>query len=289
MEASGKRYILYGSRKAEFKIYNISDCHLLNAACNEKALDTDIRAIANDPFSFWIGGGDYADFIGYDDGKRFDPDCVSDKLSIKDLGQLGKRSVEMVRDKFRPIAHKCFGLILGNHEKQYQRRHQQEDLHAWLCTELGVANLGYSVLFDIVFCRKARTRAPVYSLESPTEGAESRQSFRVFAHHGAGYAQTPGGKLNRLTEFMKVFDADVYFCGHVHDKVGRRFVQLGADAACKKLTHRVRLGVISGSYLETYKQGKQPSYGEMRGYAPTAMGAAWISITPNTRALSAEI
>lgn len=287
MEVGGKKHIEYPSRANTIKVWNISDCHLLNAACAEGELDKDLAAIKTDPFSFWLGGGDYADFIGYDDGKRFDPDSVSEQLSVRDLGRLGKRSVEIVRDKFAPIKDKCLGLLLGNHEKQYQRAHKQEDLHAWLCEELGVPNLGYCALFDIAFCRNARAKAPRLMPEGLAEKNHS-ETFRVFAHHGAGYAQTPGGKLNRLIHFMHAFDADIYFCGHVHDQVGKRQVQLGANSACNKLIQHVRLGVISGSYLRTYSQGTC-SYGEQRGYAPTTLGAAWVAITPDKRELTAEI
>ena len=37
----------------------------------------DRDAILNEPNTFWIGGGDYAEFIGFGDTKRFDPDAVA--------------------------------------------------------------------------------------------------------------------------------------------------------------------------------------------------------------------
>jgi len=287
MEAAGTRHILHHSVVDAFLLWNLADLHLHSTNCATKELARDIKRIADDPFSFWLGGGDFAEYIGYDDGKRFDPDCVSDKLTIADLGRLGKKSVEVVRDVFAPIKHKCLGLLLGNHEKLYQRKHQQEDLHAWLCAELEVPNLGYSCLFDVCFSRGG-AKVPRLSDKPGAQATTTRKTYRIFAHHGAGYAQTPGGKLNRLIQFMRVFEADIYFIGHVHDKTGRREVLLGADVPCTHLTQKEKIGVISGSYLMTYRQGTT-SYGEQRGYTPTVLGAAWVRIEPHKGRLAAEV
>lgn len=285
MECSGKRYIATPSRSDVFKIWNLADLHLLSASCAEGELDRDIKKIKTDPFSFWVGGGDYADYIGYDDGKRFDPDCVSEKLTVRDLGRLGKTSVQAVYEKLSPIKDKCLGLLFGNHEKHYQRHQKQAELHGWLCTEMGVPNLGYSCLFDLVFKRTKEDKPRRLATTLPSIHTET---FRVFCHHGSGFAVTPGGKLNRLIRFMDAFDADIYFVGHVHDKMGRRQTRIGADAKCGTLVQKVCLGIISGGYLKTYEQ-ETTSYGEQRGYSPTTLGAAWVTIEPNTRTLRAEI
>jgi len=286
MEAAGKRYIVHGSRSTEIKLWCIADIHWMARACAEDKIRKDIALIRDDPYSFWIGGGDYADFIGYSD-RRFDADAVADWVPVGKLSQLGQAAVEGVRDLFWPIRDKCLGLLLGNHEKQYQQKLQQENLHGWLCTELGVENLQYSCLLDLVFRRKAGIKRPFLTRELP-EGGGTAEGFRIFCHHGAGYAQTPGGKLNRLVAFMQRFDADIYFCGHVHDRVGRRIARLGADAKCTTLTQQIRLGIITGAYLKTYSQGVT-TYAEQRGYEPVTLGAAWVKIKPETRELSAEI
>lgn len=284
MIAAGKRFITHPSRTDEIRIWNLSDLHLMSKACSEDAIRRDVQEIRDDPHSFFLGGGDYCDFIGYSD-KRFDPDSVADWVSVSDLGRLGEVGMRRIRDLFEPIKHKCLGLLMGNHEKQYALRTDHENLHGWLCTELGVPDLGYCCFMDIVFRRQKGQ--PTLSLSAPP-GKHTSQTFRIFAHHGAGYAQTPGGKLNRLIQFMHSFDADVYFCGHVHDQVGRRQIMLTADSSCGKLTQRERLGVISGSYLRTYAQNTC-TYGEQRGYAPVSLGAAWVAIHPETGKMRGEI
>ena len=287
MEAGGKTYIEHGSRADEFRVWNLADLHWLSTACAEDQIRTDVATIAADPYSFWIGGGDYADFIGYTD-KRFDPDVVAPWVKIADMGRLGQFGMECVRDVLLPIKDKCLGLLLGNHEKRYSLKTEHEGLHGWLCTELDASNWQYSVLFDLVFARAGRIASPRLRRTPPKHGKISSRSFRIFAHHGAGYAQTPGGKLNRLIRFMDSFDADIYFCGHVHDQVGRRQPTIGADADCQHLRAKERVGVISGSYLKTYQQGAT-TYGEQRGYRPTCLGAAVVTINPDKMTVRGEV
>jgi len=289
MEASGKRYIWHRSRSDKFRIWNLSDLHYMAKGCDENGIDRDLKEIADDPYSFWLGGGDMCDFIGHTD-KRFDPDAVAEWISVKDLGNLGKVGMEHLAKKFRPIKHKCLGLLIGNHEKKYELQTEHEGLHHWLCHELGVPSLEYCALFDLVFCRtnKAKEGQPELKTELPPANSSTTETFRVFAHHGAGYAQTPGGKLNKLIQFMQSFRADLFFVGHVHDRVARREPALGADANCRKLVQFDRLGLVSGSYLKTYQQG-YTSYGEMKGYRPTALGAAVAEITPETRHMEAAV
>lgn len=297
MEAAGKKYIWHGSRSDTFKLVYFSDIHWLAKACAEKEVIRQRDEILADPFTFWIGGGDYGEFIGFGDAKRFDPDAVSDKVSVADLGRLGKKTYEAVRDIFAPIKHKCLGLIVGNHEKQYMRRQQQEDLHGWLCTELGVADLGYSCFIDIVFQQTRGLSGTVWCdiplphlspVSLPKVRHAGSETFRIWCHHGAGAAQTKGGKINRLVSFMRNFEADIFFMGHVHDQMGARLTPLIADSDCLKLRNRTKLGVISGSYLKTYAQGVT-TYGEQKGYEPTTLGAAWVMVKPDTREMWGRI
>lgn len=288
MEATGKRYITHGSRADSFLIWYMADLHLLSANCAEKELRKDVEKIKNDPFSFWIGGGDYAEYIGHTDARRFDPDCASSELMIKDLGRLGTVSQKKVLSLLLPIKHKCLGMGMGNHELKYQQHQSQSNLHEELCRAMECPNLGYSGFFDIVFVRGGAVKTPVLTLNSVVHGKTQSSQFRVFYHHGAGGALSSGGKLNRLIRFMREHDADMYFIGHVHEKIAKRENPLGASASCTKIVHKDHVGVITGSYLKTYQQGTI-SYGEQGGYSPVTLGAAWIRVKPSTRELAAEV
>ncbi|HUT44006.1 MAG TPA: metallophosphoesterase [Desulfobacterales bacterium] len=283
MECRGTQYIQYPSRASMFKIWNLADLHIGAKACALEWIKKDIKEIRDDPYSFWIGGGDYAEYIGKGD-KRFDCDAVADFITVSDLGRLGKVLITQVRDILEPIKHKCLGLLFGNHEKSYQKWQEQEHLHSWLCEELEVLNLGYSAFLDVVFVRNGKQPKII---NTPVR-AESSQKFRFHVHHGAGFATTPAGKLTRLIRFMTYFDADIFMLGHVHDQQGRREVQIAANQACDKLITKTKLGVISGSYLKTYKQGVT-TYGEQKGYAPTVLGSAVVTIIPDKRIFKGEI
>ena len=288
MEASGKRYIGYRGRADEIKVLCFTDLHLMNKACAVKRLKEDIEKVRVDPNCFWLGGGDNAEFISVND-KRFDASCVSLDLSIADLGNLGRVGIELVAKTFEPIKHKCLGLGFGNHESSYERTKEQQHLHSWLCCHLGVPNLGYSSLFDIIFLRTNTVTSPKILHKVPAFNKRSNAwGQRIFHHHGAGGAQTPGGKLNRLIRFMEYFDADIYFVGHVHDQIGKRVVQIGANRSCTKLEGRTKLGIICGSYLETYAQNVV-TYGEKRGYSPVPLGPVQVKFIPDKKEVYGEI
>jgi len=286
MEAAGKRYITHNSKSDVFTIYGLGDLHIGSAACAKHEIQKTVQKIKDDPFTFWVGVGDYADFISFRDRKRFDPSTIAPDITIADMGKLGDVLNRQVCEMFRPIADKCLGLCFGNHELKYEVEHEQMDRHVWLCRELGVPNLRYSALMDIVFVR-AKGNQPKLLMECK-KAACHRTQFRLYAHHGAGSACTPGGKLNRLIGFMNAFDADIYFIGHVHDQKGQRVTMISADETCTRLVSRDKIGVITGSYLKTYAQGIT-TYGEQRGYAPVPLGAAFVRITPETRQITAEV
>ena len=194
MIAGGTRWIVYPSRSDVFSLWYVADLHLMNSACSEEHIKSDIKKISEDPYSFMIGGGDYGDFIGYAD-TRFDPDAVAPWVSVKDLGNLGQIGMVRCRDFFLPAKDKILGLLIGNHEKKYELRTEHEGLHGWLCTELGVPSLEYCALFDLIFVRYSKAKRVKLYFEAPPEVRQGQSCrFRIFCHHGAGYAQTPGGK-----------------------------------------------------------------------------------------------
>jgi hypothetical protein len=278
VEAAGQRRIGHNSRADVFRIWAIGDIHFGTKACALKRFKELVADIAADPFSFWVGMGDYADFISPTD-KRFDARIV-DGLSIADLGDLGHRLMEEVRDLLTPIKSKGLGLVRGNHEDKYMKAKEQAGLHGWLCTELGLPNLEYSALFDILFSRADSFETPQLTTIDETRDADaSVRTFRVLVHHGAGYAQTGGGKLNKLEHFMQTFDADIHMIAHIHDQLARRLTALGADGQCRKLIERTRVGIVTGPYLRTYAQGVT-TYGEVKAYRPTPIGSRYIEVRP---------
>jgi len=289
VHVTGKRYIVYTSTTKDFKIWNLADIHLNSKACAINKVKRDIQRIKDDPYSFWVGGGDYAEYISHSDQRRFEPDNVTDDLKVSDLGKLGSVSMNKVAELLKPIAHKSLGLCVGNHETAYMKRYEQYNLHEELCKKLGSSklNMAYSSFFDVVFIRKTGYNKPKLFWSNPFTGCD-RQKFRFFIHHGAGGSVTPGGKLNKLIQFMEYFEADVYMIAHVHGLSAQRLVKIGANDMCNKLTEKERIGVITGCYLKTYSQGIT-TYGEIKGYRPSKLGAVSIIINPFKREMNAKI
>jgi len=258
------------------------DWHTWHRYCALKRLRADLREIAEDDATFWFHGGDYAEFISpYD--RRFDPRMLKPDMRVADLGQLGHRQVEFVRDLMRPIAGKCLGLMRGNHEEKYMHRQESQQLHGWLCEELAVPNMGYSTVFDLIFARDAGHKGPPVLRSAPLGAGHSSWRVRVFAHHGAGNAQTPGGKLNKLIRAMDYFpSADLVLMAHVHDEMTKRLARLDGNAKCTHIVDHEQVGAICGSYLRTYGEGPA-SYGEMNLYRPVCIGMTEIQFRPDKK------
>jgi len=139
-----------------------------------------------------------------------------------------------------------------------------------VCDRLGVRYLDYSALFDIEFKCKSKI-----------------ETFKLFVHHGAGAANTTGGKTNRLKKMMvEVCDADLFLMGHCHERIDIQLVRLSQDKNYQ-LIERELTGAISGSYLATYREGGT-SYGEMKMYAPVSLGSVAFTILPGKRWIGTE-
>jgi len=245
-----------------FYLVPLGDIHLLNEACAKDRAQETIDWIKRQERCLWIGMGDYCDFIGYKDS-RFDPTVVDKMLRVSDLGAMGQKGNDTIAEWFAPIADKCMGLLYGNHEDAYQLHQEQQHLHRELCDRLKVQNLGYSCFASIVFKRGKKT-----------------DTFTIRAHHGSGYAQTRGGKMQRLKKFVDQTNADITLMGHLHDKLVYPDIQLVPQDG--KIVERERLGVMTGSYLATYAEGTT-TYAEKRGYDPVPLGSPRIPLQPFNR------
>lgn len=287
MKAAGKRFVAHPSRSDVFTLWNLSDLHLGNRACALKQFKRDVKRIRDDPHAFWISTGDNAEFIPFSD-KRFDPMIVDPSITVSDLGDLGAILRDRLIELFDPIRNKCFGLGMGNHEKRYMLSKHRSKMHEEMCQTLQVPDLAYSSFFDLVFLRDPSEQSAHYIGTERYGRGLTAARFRVFTHHGAGWAVTRGGKLNRLIRFMQDFDADIFLVGHMHDQKGQRMPKLGASDMCNEIKSHDLIGVVSGSYLKTYDQDTT-TYGEIRGYSPTTLGAAVVTICPETGEVKGEI
>lgn len=260
MEVIRAKTIVCG-KKDIISIYPLGDIHAGTTHCAEKEIKDKVKEIKENPFAYWVGMGDLAEFITPSD-KRWEPSICS-IASWVEPDNIAESHRKWIVNLLSPIKTKCIGLILGNHEDSF-RIHSHNNIHLNICNDLSVPNLGYSAFVHFSFARPKSTDRRVYK--------------GVFTH-GAGSSITRGGKLNRLEKFMTSFDGDFYCYAHMHDIITTSAPQMTTN---KKLViaEKKRLGAVTGCWYRTYTQGKPPSYGEKKGYAPTTLGCPVFKLRP---------
>jgi hypothetical protein len=234
------------------RLWFLGDIHAGSNAVNAKRLEADVAEIAANG-DYWIGMGDYGDWIFYSD-KRFDNYEMADWM---DIGDPWTSTSEWICDHLAPIAGHCWGMIDGNHEVTVAQRYHMP-VQQWLCGRLGVLNLGPAAYIRLKFKRTAT----------------SRENIDVFAIHGWGGGRTSGARTNKLESVMACNEAHIYAMAHVHGQrpvltIGRRSLDARGRA-----TNREKVGVISGTYLG------EAEYATRTGYAPSVIGGVPVDIWP---------
>lgn len=258
----------------EWTIYNLFDIHKGDAACNQKRLNADIKAIADDPYALWLGGGDMISGIDHLD-PRYDPRVTE----IENIERQGDEFADMMA----PIYDKCIGLLEGNHEFQLER-HKGVSVYRHICKELESRRLPAKASADEK--RKAGSRLALgvqgyITLLFRRKGSSGSNSLDIYAEHGAGGGDLPGGDALMLHRLLGRHDCHIALCGHRHrvhiiksdgDKV---------NGAGNVEIYR-RYAAICGAYLEPYlpldEDGyPRDSYAERKHKAPIDADS-WVRV-----------
>lgn len=261
MEVSEKT-ISYTNSEGEFRLYPLGDIHAGTKHCVENDLQKVIDQIKNDSQAWWIGMGDYGEFITPADFKRWDSKVIAEWLK-DDQDNIAECQTDYLEKLLAPIKGKCIGLLEGNHEDSH-RRFNHVDVQKNLCKRLDLTNLGYSAWVKLRFAR---------------EKSNEHHVFRCVFSHGSGWAITPGAKMNRLQRFMNSFDARIYGIGHMHDIITNSVPYLELSDS-NIIRQKERVGAVTGCWFKTYTQGVAASYGEKRNYPPTSLGCPRFIINP---------
>ena len=270
MIAGGQHIIKRVSRRSEYRFWCLGDIHWGNSGCAVNAVKRTIARIEEDPRAFWFGMGDYWDLVTWGD-KRFDPTGVSEEHRAAHFQGLAKDMIDFGYEAFKPIRKKCLGLLEGNHEWKYNIiRGGDATLVKDLCGIMKVPFLGYSAFKDIVFDNIIRVR--------------------WYLHHGAGSAQTKGGKLNKLLRLANSRDADIIAMGHVHAILDDIKPILAADEKCSDITAVNKLSILTGSYLEGFHHNDDgsSSYVERAAMEPCAIGSPCVVYCPGLETVAVE-
>ena len=259
--------INYRMASPEIKLYCLGDIHVGTIHCVEHDVRRKIQEIKNSKNTYWLGMGDYAEFITPKD-KRFDPNLKSIAEWVEP-DNLGHTQTKWLTELLAPIKHKCIGLLYGNHENSI-RLYNHENVQQNLCDTLEVDNLGFSCFIRFHFRR---------------ENSTERHLITGAFTHGSSGAITEGAKLMALMRWMKSMDANIYGYAHMHDYLEKslsKMAVIDSESDGGKIKSRTSSGVTTGSWFRTYTQGIQASYGETRCYPPTEICCAVFTINPNT-------
>jgi predicted phosphodiesterase len=257
-----EREFRYTSRKEVFKIIPFGDVHAGSIACDEDAVEHKLKELA-EPNTYAIGMGDWFDAILRKD-KRFMSGGLAPWVREDDIIESQR---EWVERHIKPYKRKFIAWLTGNHEETVHQE-WQDDVTGHICNDLGIPYGGYACFIQLKFQR----------------GDGNRLYRRIHAWHGAGASTTDGAQMQRLTRLVHKFDADIYLMGHLHAKKAAWPERITLYQG--KVKALQQLAAITGSWLKGYYQPaddspKAPSYVEVRGYPPTAIGSIDIYINPD--------
>ena len=257
------RHIRHESRADEFHIIPLSDPHLGNEACDEKAFASTIKRIADDPFAYWIGMGDYCDFINRKD-KRFDVSSLPKWLyGAKDIP---KTQIERVVAMLVPIKDKCLAFLKGNHEDDMALR-EGRDVYATLIEKLAPdgkqaeIEMGYSGFLLLRFHRGTE-RGNAWTLP-------------LFLTHGWWGGRLMGNGALNLERLFGYVDALMVLAGHDHKRRAFPLTRL-RPRANGGVERETGYCCSCGTFLDGAK------YAERKGYRDAPIGSLEITVRPDS-------
>ena len=258
------------SRSARIEIVPIGDIHLGSIACDEERLRAVIDYVRQTDDCYWIGMGDYCDFINRSD-PRFDPQILARWITIEDLSDLAGAQVRQFRKLFSSIARKCLCLVEGNHEEKITKVYERPIFYELVSAIRQDGGFDEETPLGIGYTGWLRLR-----FKRPNGGTKT---IDISLHHGAGGGQLAGGKVNRLQRWLWTHDCDLALFGHCHnlDTTPVAVERLDENG---NLVTKVRKGAYCGTFLKTTNPQGPVTYSERKQYLPMPTGNPHIVIQP---------
>jgi len=263
-------------RNEALRIVPLGDIHIGAAACDEELFKQTVNYIKSENL-YWIGMGDYCDFINRKD-PRFTVDALSPWIGMGDLSDLAKAQRDRFLDIVRPIAPQCLGLLMGNHETSIMK-HYERDIFSEIVSGIKEAAgvkaeeklaLGYSGWIRL-FNRTKTDRAKI----------------DINLHHGFVGGKLAGAKALNMQRWLWSHAADLVIFGHSHNESGQREAVESLDQA-QRIVVNDRVGCYSGTYLKTTQEGTT-TYSEIKGYFPLPMGGCEVYVYPFTKGRKVKV
>lgn len=255
------RYNIPATVNDPIRILPIGDMHVGSPMCDEDRLYSLLEWAGKQKNLYLLGMGDYMDLASTSE-RSILTDRKLHESTAHQLESLYKKQTKRLAERMAK-AGKWIGLIEGNHFAQFQNSTTSTQLMADIlgCRYLGVSS----------FIRLA--------LHAPKVAGGGPFKVDIWAHHGKAGGRLPGGTINSVARMMDIAEADIYICGHDHQKgaVSVSKLRLVDGDEGPILKHRKVLLVRSGAFLKGYEDG-HASYVADAAMRPSDLGVTKISI-----------
>jgi len=252
-----------------FHLYVFTDEHLGSPLCYEEGLIKTIEIFNSDPIDkAFIGLGDKCALIDHKD-KRWEgvyPGWL-------DVSRIIDSQIDRYIQLYEPI--KDYGIILleGGHENHI-KRYMGVDPQKRICDSLGIPGKTHSAFIDLHL----------------RQGGKTRDTLRIYAHHGYIVAKTEDTKSAILSRYIKhsvSFNADLYLYGHCHQLRYDDSV-ISVEKYRKTLRMKRKIFALCGGFEKAYSDTFS-AYTERKGISFSDLGFMIFEITLNNNKVNIEI
>lgn len=239
------------------RVVFIGDSHIGHPGFRKDILEDIVDYVKSGKDCYWIGLGDYVE--GRPPSHKF-----YDPSSPLNVGE----QYEYFFNAVRPIADKCLGLHIGNHEFGTIRDTTINPVKSF-CVENDIPYLG-----DI-------GRTVLHT---------KNRDYTIVTAHGAGGGCAVGSNINKIINWsMSTFtDVDVVCVGHYH-KLATSVELSGYIDKDGMQRWGETYVILNGAMLEAYKTGSDGSYVEKALLRPSVLGYAEIKISDKGKGLTVEL
>ncbi len=264
------------SRSEWICIYPLFDTHIGTIHCREDMLKRIISEIAADKNRYWLAGGDMCEFINRSDPRHKESDLAP---WVHGKDDLAREQIRHFLELFAPIAHKCIGVLSGNHEAQIFR-HTERNVYGNILealkdmggirTQLGV---GYGGFIVLRVNRSGHTSTLI-----------------IFAEHGFGGGRLKGADVLNEQRVFSYYDCDLYLTGHRHkcNLIPHTRVQVSNGRVEKFTKYAATVGSFRDRTVDI-SEDDPGGYEDLKAYPPGDLAGVKIWFSPSTNEMRGEV
>ena len=225
--------------------------------------------IANEDNCYWIGMGDYCDFINIRD-PRFESEALASWVKMADLTDLARAQRDRFLDIVKPIAHRCLALAEGNHE-QGIKKHYERDIYHEIVSGVKEAG-GFGADRPLAVGIYGWLLLHFYRKKTKAAGA----LVKLNLHHGFVGGKLAGAKALNMQRWLWTHECDLALFGHSHN-TGAQVETIEYVNRAGKVSQRRAIGAYCGTFLE------MAAYAERKGFFPAPTGHIEVIIRPGAK------